>query len=154
MSSCHLLFGLQAAREPPGSSGSGHGWGLLWWWASKSPWFHSLWEGLFPLLCHPYSSLIPFVIISLHSTSQSWFPPVHGPASVPCSSNIPFKPIDPSSYCLLLSPPIIPLLGTRSVHILFPIPPFHLFFFSLQLAFYPHCSTQTLLTKDPAPTML
>ena len=74
--------------------------------------------------------------------------PAPGRAAAPRSSQLPAGR-GPPSYCLLLSPSNA-TPRSNCLHIFFPIPLFHLFLSSLQLAVHPHGCPQAFLPRTPA----
>lgn len=148
----------RAAREPPGSSGSRHAWGLLWPWASEPSCFHSLCVTTSPTGFFPSSAVLihlEFLLLLFLPT-----PPVnhgsHPYIDVLLYHEALTSPLTPQT---LLAPAVFSLLQQYhplerlSAHILSHSSfPFVLFLAAACL--YPHRSTQTVLTKDPTPTML
>lgn len=139
------------------ASGNGHSWGssgrglqrLLGSILCVSPLSYLLCPFLFFL----YSSLIPSAVISPHSPSTHC-PHLHRNTVQYCPELLSFNPTYPSSHCSSFLFPNSKTSWNNILHVLFIIPPFHSFLYSLQLAFYSHSSIQTALTKPPMPTMV
>lgn len=103
---------------------------------------------LCPFLFFLYSSLIPSAVISPHSPSTHC-PRLHRNTLQYCPKLPSFNPTYPSSHCSSFLFPNSKTSWNNGLHVLFIIPLFHSFLYSLQLAFYSHSSIQIALTKPP-----